>query len=171
MNSNCFKAPWGKTLCWVSALSGMLLLAVSVSLLAKAGPQTVPELTALLPLVILAGAVLFVIRSYTIEPGELCIQRLLWTTRLPLTGLQSAEVVPNVMRGSLRWFGNGGFFSITGWYRNRTLGNYRAFVTSLENTVVLRFESRSVVISPENPERFVAEISTFANHQVKLSIP
>jgi hypothetical protein len=107
-------------------------------------------------------ASLFVVRSYAIEFNELLIRRLLWTTRLPLAGLQSAEAVPDAMRGSLRLFGNGGMFSITGLFRNRALGNYRAFVTDLKKTVVLRFPKRTVVVSPENPEQFVAEISSFA---------
>ena len=66
------------------------------------------------------------------------------------------------MRGSLRLFGNGGIFSITGLFRNRALGNYRAFVTDLKRTVVLRFPERIIVVSPECPEKFVAEISRFA---------
>jgi hypothetical protein len=85
-----------------------------------------------------------------------------WSLLLPVAGLQAAEAVPGAMRGSLRLCGNGGLFSITGWYRNRALGNYRAFVTDLKRTVVLRFPARTVVVSPENPERFVAEISQFA---------
>jgi hypothetical protein len=108
------------------------------------------------------GAALFVVRGYAVTSGELAIQRLLWTTRLPLAGLQSAEVSPDIMRGSLRLFGNGGMLSITGLYRNRALGNYRAFVTDLKRTVVLRFPKRTIVISPENPEQFVTEISPFA---------
>jgi hypothetical protein len=166
MNGNTFKAPWGKTLRWVSVLSG-LLLAVAVPLLVKAAPENARGLTAL-PLLILAGAALFVIRGYTIDPNELLIRRLLWATRLPLAGLKSAEVMPQAMRGSLRLFGNGGLFSITGLYRNRALGRYRAFVTHLQNTVVLRFQKKTVVISPENPERFVAEISPFVNRDSKL---
>ncbi|MEI6075118.1 MAG: PH domain-containing protein [Verrucomicrobiota bacterium] len=108
------------------------------------------------------GALLFVVREYTLEPRELLIRRLLWTTHLPLSGLQSASYQPNAMRGSLRLFGNGGMFSVTGWYRNRSLGNYRAFVTEFKNTVVLRYEKKAVVISPDHPEQFVAEISRCA---------
>lgn len=115
-----------------------------------------------LPLLILPGAALFIIRGYEIEPNVLAIRRLLWTTRLSLSGLQSATAEPNAMRGSLRLCGNGGLFSITGWYRNRALGNYRAFVTHLKKTVVLRFANRTVVVSPEKPEQFAAEISQFA---------
>ena len=66
------------------------------------------------------------------------------------------------MRRSLRLFGNGGLFSITGWYRNGTLGIYKAFATDLNKTVVLRFATKTIVISPENPEQFVAEINSRA---------
>lgn len=160
MNTNTFHAPWGRTLVWVSWLSGALLLGVS-ALAFYHSPEAGRRL-ALLPLGILAGTALFVIRSYTIEPNELLIQRLLWVTRLPLAGLQTVTYQPGAMRGSLRLFGNGGMLSITGLYRNRALGNYRAFVTDLKRTVVLRFAKRTVIVSPENPEQFVAELSRFA---------
>lgn len=161
MNSQTFAAPWGKTLRWMSGLSVLLILAVSASIFWTTTPEAV-RLTAWLPLLILAITALFVIRDYTIEPHELLVRRLLWTTRVSLDGLQSAEFQPGVMRGSLRLCGNGGMFSITGWYRNRALGNYRAFVTELKNTVVLRFAKKTIVVSPDNPERFVSELSQFA---------
>jgi hypothetical protein len=161
MNPNTFKAPWGKTLRWVSVLSCLLLLATTLPLLLKGGSDPTHVVLAVIGL-LLPGALLFSIHRYTIGPNELAIRRLLWSTRVPLSGLQSAEVMPQVMRGSLRLFGNGGLFSITGWYRNRALGNYRAFVTDLNLTVVLRFTGRTVVISPENPDQFVSEISKFA---------
>jgi hypothetical protein len=157
MNLNPYKAPWGKTLCWMSAFTVVIILAVAVPIIFKIKSEPVGWLVAL----ILPAAALFIVRSYAIEPNMLAIRRLLWTTRLPLAGLQSAELSPNVMRGSLRLFGNGGMFSITGLFRNRALGNYHAFVTDPTKTVVLRFPKRTVVVSPENPERFVAEISEF----------
>lgn len=162
MNTNRFKAPWGKALRWMSALSVLLILAIAATIFWTAKPEAV-RLTAALPLLILAVTVPFLIRDYAIEPRELLIRRLLWTTRVPLAELQSAEFQPKAMRGSLRLCGNGGLFSITGWYRSRTLGNYRAFVTELNSTVVLRFAKRTIVISPENPEQFVVEISQFAS--------
>jgi hypothetical protein len=110
-------------------------------------------------LALLLGAALFVVRGYTIEPDVLAIRRLLWTSHVSLVGLQSAMFTPGAMRRSLRWCGNGGMFSITGWYRSRALGHYQAFVTDLNQTVVLRFATRTVVVSPENPEAFAAEFS------------
>jgi hypothetical protein len=161
MDSRKFNAPWGKTLCWMSVFSVVILLAAFTPLiLLKKSEWT--HVVIFLPLVLLPGAALFVIRSYEIEPNVLAIRRLLWTTRLPLSGLQSATFEADAMRGSLRLCGNGGMFSITGWYRNRAFGTYRAFVTDLKRTVVLRFQARTIIVSPENPERFAAEISQFA---------
>ncbi len=161
MNFSTFNAPWGKTLRWMSGFSCVIILAAVIPLSLKIKSENLRWLPAL-PLLILPVAALFAIRSYAIEPNVLAIRRLLWTTRLPLSGLQSAELSPNAMRGSVRLFGNGGMFSITGLYRNRALGNYRAFVTDLTKTVVLRFPKHTFVISPEKPEQFVAEISQFA---------
>ena len=99
------------------------------------------------------------VRGYTITRDELLIRRLFWTTRLPLAGLKSAEIVPQAMSRSLRTCGNGGGFSFTGWYWSKTLGSYRAFVTDLNRTVVLRFEKRTVVVSPAEPEDFVRQLA------------
>ena len=49
------------------------------------------------------------------------------------------------MRRGIRTFGNGGGFSFTGFYYNQRLRSYRAFVTDLRRTVVLRYAARTVV--------------------------
>jgi hypothetical protein len=103
-------------------------------------------------------SLLFVVRGYVITGDAIKIRRLLWSTTLPLRGLQSVEVLPNAMCRSMRLFGNGGLFSFTGWYRNRELGTYRAYVTDLNRTIVIRLSHRTVVISPAETDEFVAEL-------------
>ena len=115
---------------------------------------------ALLPLAIVCGGILFTIRGYTVTPDALLVHRLFWATRLPLSGLHSAQIEPGAMRWSIRTFGNGGLFSFTGWFRNTTLGAYRAFVTDPHRAVVLHFAGRTVVVSPSAPEDFVRDIRT-----------
>jgi hypothetical protein len=112
----------------------------------------------LLPPLLVGVSALFCIRGYAVEEDALLIRRLLWTTRISLAGLQSAAVVPKAMNGSLRTCGNGGLFSFTGWYWNRSLGSYRAWVTDLPNTVVLRVGGRTLVLSPEPAEAFVRDL-------------
>lgn len=156
-----YQAPWGKPLKFVS----LLLVVLAVASAIAGGyfrPIISPAFLApyaqwLLSLVVL-GCLPFVIRSYSITEDAILIRRLFWTTRLGRAGLTSAEVVPKAMHRCVRTCGNGGGFSFTGWYWSKSLGCFRAFVTDLERTVVLRFERRTVVVSPAEPEKFVAEL-------------
>ena len=110
------------------------------------------------PPAILLVAVLFVVRSYRLQGGTLRVRRLLWTTVIPLPGPLEALHDAQAMRGSMRVFGNGGLFSISGWFRSAALGSYRAFVTDPARAVVLRTPSRVIVISPALPHAFLAHL-------------
>lgn len=151
-----YRAPWGKALSWISAALAALAVAYPIGL--SRLPSVPGWAPWIVPLFVLA-CLPFVVRSYTITPDALLIRRLFWSTRLDLASLTSVESVPKAMRRSLRTCGNGGGFSFTGWYWSRTHGAYRAFVTDLDRTVVLRFGKRTVVVSPEDPDEFVAGLS------------
>lgn len=107
----------------------------------------------LVPAGIIAGGSLFMIRGFRIENDTLYVKRAFWESKVSLKGLISAEADPEATRGSWRVFGNGGFFGFSGLYRNRTLGNYRAFITNFPDAVVLRFEKSVLVISPSDPAK------------------
>ncbi len=113
----------------------------------------------ILPLLILFGAALCTIRGYTITSDAILVHRLMHDTTLPRAGLESASADPEAMRASLRTFGNGGAFSFSGFYYNKRLGSYRAFVTDPRRAVVLRYANRRVVLSPSSPEDFARELS------------
>jgi hypothetical protein len=104
---------------------------------------------------------LFVVRGYSIANGNLLIDRLFWKTRLSLRELRSVKFDPEATRRSIRTFGNGGFFSFTGYFRSKALGSYRALMTDHRRAVVLRFRSRTIVISPDRPEDFVKAVSPY----------
>jgi len=156
-----YKAPWCRSLIVVSALFTALLLGISGAAwwaaCAKHQPVSVCS-AALLPLVLLFGTIPFTIHGYTITSDGILVHRLLWDTRLPRVGLESASVEPDALRWSIRTCGNGGAFSITGFYWNKRLGSYRAFVTAPRLAVVLRYANRRVVLSPEAPEAFVQDL-------------
>ncbi|MBX3303338.1 MAG: hypothetical protein KF693_14075 [Nitrospira sp.] len=151
-----YNAPWSTSLIAVSSLVTVLCAGIAIGFILSG--RSVLQWAALLPLAIIACGLLLTIRGYTVTPDAILVHRLLWTTRLPLIGLQSAKFEPDVMRGSIRTFGNGGLFSFSGFFRNKALGTYRAFVTDLQRTVVLRFPSRTVVVSPSAPEEFIHDI-------------
>ena len=152
-----YKAHWGTLLVVISSLATVSCLGIALVVLKNGGAS---YLMALLLLAIVIGSALFSIRGYTVTPEAILIHRLFWVTRLPRTGLQSAVFEPDAMRGSIRTFGNGGFFSFSGHYRNKTLGAYRAFVTDLHQTVVLRYSGRTLVVSPSTPEEFAHDLAS-----------
>ena len=102
------------------------------------------------------------VRGYSIANNTLLVHRPFWKTHVPLRELRSVKFDPTATHRSIRTFGNGGFFSFTGYFRNKELGSYRAFMTDRRRTVVLRFPSSVIVISPDRPENFVNTISHYA---------
>jgi hypothetical protein len=149
-------APWSISLIVVSTLTTLLCLGIPLLVMKHAGHA--PIWAILLPPVLPFGCALFTVRGYTITSDSILVQRLFWSTQLPRTGLQSAHFDPKAMRRSLRTWGNGGVFSFTGFYRNKLLGPYRAFVTDPRLAVVLRFAHRTVVVSPGAPEVFIRDL-------------
>jgi hypothetical protein len=156
-----YQAPWGKPLIVISGLLSALAVAsvVGMPMILGSGPPGMALLAQWTLPVIALGCLPFMIRNYVITDDAILIRRLFWTTPLDRKGLKSAESVPKAMNKSLRTCGNGGAFSFTGWYWSKSLGFYRAFVTDLNRTVVLRFGNRTVVVSPGDPEDFVAELN------------
>jgi hypothetical protein len=153
-----YRAPWGTSLIVISSLATLLCVGIAIGMILKSH-GTFPWL-AVLPLAMIFGSALFTVRGYTVTPNAILVQRLFWKTRLSLEGLQSARFEPKAMSWSIRTFGNGGLFSFTGYFRNRPLGAYRAFVTHPRQTVVLRYVHRTVVLSPAAPEEFVLQLTT-----------
>jgi hypothetical protein len=157
-----YEAPWSKSLIVMSVFVTLLCVGISAGSwwAAAAKHQAAPVRWAtLLPLAVLFCTALFTIRGYSITSEAILVNRLLWSTALPRAGLESARVEPDAMRGSIRTFGNGGAFSFTGFYYNKRLGSYRAFVTDPRRAVVLRYATRRVVLSPASPKDFVSDLA------------
>ena len=152
-----FNAPWGKALIFISSITTLVLLfIVVIGLTRSEGGGT--RILILLPLLILLGALPFIIKGYSLEGDQLLIHRSFWTDRINLQDLENAGYQPNGMARSLRIGGNGGLYSFTGWYWNRKHGRYRAYVTDLNHIVVLTFQNRTIMLSPDRPEEFVEAI-------------
>jgi len=166
-----FRAPWSLSLILISVLGTGVCLAASVGVWLPSWHQHHSPAygwVGLLPLLIIVSCAPFTIRGYTITDTAVLVHRLFWATRLPRAGLLSAYFEPKAMRWSIRTFGNGGMFSYTGYFRNRALGAYRAYVTDPKRTVVLCYADRTIVISPERPEEFTREL-TFSPAKAQLS--
>lgn len=149
-----YQAPWSLSVILVTWITtGVLCIGSAVAV-------TQPFwFIAPLLLAIPLGTSFFTIRSYTLTADAILVRRLFWTTPLPLTGLQSVVVDPEAMSQSLRTAGNGGLFSLTGYFNNAKLGDYRALVMNPKLAVVLRYANEVIVLSPEFPERFAADLT------------
>jgi hypothetical protein len=162
IQTSSFGAPWAASVKALTLGAAILLLGIS-ALQAIALPRQLlggwPWLLGVgLPAAVLLVSACFLIRGYALDPSELRVRRLFWDTRIPLESLQSAWAAPDAMSGSLRLFGNGGLFSLTGLFRNKRLGTYRVFATDPKLAVVLEFPSRKVVVTPDSPELFLNQL-------------
>lgn len=158
--SDYFKASWCLSVKIVSIIISIMLTAISIYFFLTISAVSTFRFIALglLPLILLVTAALFTIRGYYLTDKNLVIQRLFWKTKIDLTGLMRIEKDTVAMKKSIRTFGNGGLFSLSGWFRNCKLGNYRAWATDPKRAVVLRFQNRTLVITPDNADRFIEKI-------------
>ena len=157
-----FRAPWSRSL-----KAASLFAVVMLALVAAAGMFVMPARLLLarcvmigLPIIVLAIAFLGIVSGYTLTAAQLEIERPLWNTAFPLAQLLSVAGDQDVFKGSVRLFGNGGIFSFTGFFWKRGLGCYRAFATDPGRAVVLKFRNRIIVITPDDPQRFIVRVRT-----------
>jgi hypothetical protein len=157
MERASFRAPWSRLLRVMTAAGMVVILGcAAISLFAPGVPAWArAALVVALPSLV-AGCALFTVRGYELEPGELRVRRLLWTTVIPLAGLRSVDVDPQALRGAIRTCGNGGLFVFAGWYWSKRLRSFRLYATDPKCAVVLALESRRIVVTPESPEEFAA---------------
>jgi Bacterial PH domain len=161
MNQNGeFGAPWCRGLRWVTAVAIAVCVGIPLIGIVSFPSKFLVTRTVMvaLPLLIPIISAFFMVRGYALKDHTLTIHRLGWNSRFDLRSLVSATFDPAALSGSIRLFGNGGLFAFCGLFRNRKLGNYRAFGTDPRRSVILRFNDRVVVVTPDAPERFVDEI-------------
>lgn len=148
-----FDAPWSRPLTFVS----LLLAAVAVGM---------GWIGAWVGVVLLASIVAvaagLAVRGYAVEPGVVVVLRPGWETRIPLARLDSATAEPDAFRRAIRTWGIGGPFAFVGRFRSKTVGGFSAYATDGACSVVLRWPDRTVVVTPDDPESFVAAVEAAA---------
>ena len=155
-----FNAPWSRTLRMISITGTALMIGVPVIVATEQGtPLWAGALVSVAMLITLLGSLLFTVRGYEIDSDALLVRRLLWSTGIPLAGLRSITLEPKLTKATVRIWGNGGLFSFSGLYWNRQLGRFRMCATDLSKAVVLRFQDRAWVVTPDRPEEFIQQLT------------
>jgi hypothetical protein len=157
-----FGAPWSRSLKAASSCAVVMLAGV-----AAAGILVMPArmlfarcMMVGVPVSVLAIALVSIVSGYTLTATQLEVKRPLWNTVFPLAQLMSVVGDAEVFKGSLRLFGNGGLFSFTGFFWKRGLGCFRSFATDPARAVVLKFRKRTIVVTPDDPLRFIVRVRT-----------
>jgi hypothetical protein len=160
-----FAAPWGRSLRTVTTGVVTVLGIVMLTGLVNGPWQLSPFhwLMVGVPAAVFIVTLPFMVRGYALTERYIEVRRLGWNTVLPLAGLVAVTGEPDGMRGSVRLFGNGGLFAISGWFWNRRLGRFRAYATDPERAVLLRYRDGSkVVVTPDDVQHFIVRARTLA---------
>jgi hypothetical protein len=160
-----FSAPWSRSLRLTTAAAVSVLVALMLAGLLMGPRQLLVWQVAMVgvPLAVLLTSVPFMVRGYTLTESHIEVRRLGWSTLLPLAGLVAVTGEPQGLRGSLRLFGNGGLFGISGWFWNRRIGRFRAYATDPGRTVLLRYrDGKNVVVTPHDVQHFIVRVRTLA---------
>lgn len=169
MTHHHFKAPWGRTLLIISILTTLVMLGAAIILslgqhqpwFISLPPIPIRALTITAIMLMPLGALPFIIRGYVITADGILIRRLWWNTVLPFDDIRSVQAEPLALSSSFRTCGNGGLYSFTGFYWSKQLGHFRAYVTDLNRTVIVRMKNRTAVLSPEDPEAFARTVESY----------
>jgi hypothetical protein len=161
-----FHAPWARSVRLLSVGSVMVLLLVMLTGLLLGPRQSWIWRLAMVgaPLVILCGGLSFMVRGYVLTDSHIEVRRLGWSTLLPLAGLDAVTGEPQGLRGSLRLFGNGGLFAVSGWFWNRRIGRFRAYATDPQRAVLLRYrDGAKIVLTPHDVQHFIVQVRRLAH--------
>jgi hypothetical protein len=157
-----FAAPWGARLRTLTPLGSALLIGESLLMLGLSrvvpyfGPLFLGMSAAMLCAVSWCG--LSVIRGYRVEAGRLVVERTLFSSEYPLAGLRSVAHDPSALRFTPLGFGNGGLFVISDRRFVAPYGWCRSLATDPANAVVLCWDDRRLIVTPDRPAEFVARI-------------
>lgn len=120
-----------------------------------------PVLFALIAL----GGALCAVRGYVLSDEFLTIRRLGWESQFALRELQQVAGDSEALLRAWRILSVGGLFSYTGIYWSRTLGRFRVYANDPARSVVLYFTHGKVVITPDDPQRFILRTRTILRNR------
>lgn len=98
------------------------------------------------------------VRRYRLVHGDLLVEFQFRTLSIPLAGMVGATADPEAMSRAWKVFGNEGLGAISGRFRSKRLGKFRAYLSDVEHAVVLRWPDRCVVVSPDKPSHFIEAV-------------
>jgi hypothetical protein len=146
-----FSLSYDRTAKIISSLVLALLVVLCVSL------QTPVVIGISVAIAVVAYA--YAPRSYAISEGAIVVRRLAGSVRFPLKSIREARLAAaDDLRGTLKVWGSGGLFGYYGLYRTSKLGRSSWYVTDRSKMVVLVTDGKTALLSPGDPDGFLAAV-------------
>lgn len=146
---------------WIftGAILGVILgvSATSYVSLAAAGAVVPGAIVVCINIALIAGVAVFLPLTYEVTDDTVVVRRIgpdIIISRADITRVGS--ITWETLSGSIRLGANGGLGGYVGLFSNKTLGRYRAYMTRKDRLFLIETNDCTVVISPDDPERFVA---------------
>ena len=154
-----FSASTSTTVKIVTTLIILMLAGfVAMALLDDSKLSLVP---AAILLLVIGLSYYFSITKYEMDRNQLIIRRPFDSVSISLENLQSVErIAKKDLRWTVRTFGIGGLFSYTGTFWNKQLGSMTWYVTRMDKAVLLENGNQKIVISPDDPRKFLEVVKT-----------
>ena len=152
-----FRASLSRKVVIITGFVAVIMIVVSASaIMSQPDMNRAAQLAlAILPIAALGAGLLFRVWGYDLHADHIRVRRIAFPVRLPIAPLKSVEQAPDLMKRSVRTFGNGGLFGFYGRFWKPGFGKFHAYVTNPENTVVLNSEEKMIALSPDQPQVFV----------------
>lgn len=150
---------WGITIFYVAILGLVPVGIISYAMTTPGADRTPLIALAAVMLAVLAFTFLLSPQAYTVEPGNLIIQRPGTDVIIPLGTIERMEVGDGwpIFRNAFRRFASGGALGFFGSFWNSTLKGFTAYATRLDQVVILyRSTGGPIVVSPNEIEAFLA---------------
>ena len=149
-----FSASTNTTVKIVTAVTVLLLVYFVAA--AFLGDSKLTLIPAAILLFVIGLSYYFSITKYEVDRNQLIIRRPFDSVSISLENLQSVErIAKKDLRWTVRTFGIGGLFSYTGEFWNKKLGSMSWYVTRMDKAVMIVHGNRKIVISPDDPEKFL----------------
>lgn len=155
-----FNAPWSETLKLMSlGGTGVLLLAAVLGTLRR---QLWIRITAIIvALAFLAGTWAFAPGGYRVDSDQVTVKRPFSDVTIMKQAIRRARLfADDDSTGMTRTAGNGGLFGYYGEYKSDKLGSHVWYVTDMSKRVVIETADGAVVVSPDDPERFLRALKS-----------
>ncbi len=156
-----FGASWSGSTRLLTALFLGCCLAILGFSYSGPNPASVFYATAAVLVIAIVLAYRFAPVGYQVDDSGVTIRRLAGAKHLSLGNLRAARLLEpgELAQVTWRWPAVGGLFGFYGWFETPALGRHRWYAARDEGLVLVQTAQGPVVLSPDEPERFVREVN------------